>query len=1083
MEMKPLTILAIDENADIFSSISATIQSLLPGTRMMYSAGRTDGIYWTEADTPDIVFLSFANQPESCLDICRGLKSDARSYHVPVFVLITDASEKALRLKAFDAGADGFLKEPCDEIDLLLLIRAHTRKTSNRGVPTDATERQVHDERSRSQGLIEVLKEHHEKVEVLRESNIRLEDGQRATLNLLEDLKNEVEARKQSEIALRRSEENFKMAQRVAHVGSWIWHIQINTLEWSDQMYAIFGMEKEDFSGDLTDIIARAIHPDDKAKVEAANLAVMERAHTSPLEYRIMRPDGSVRYVWAEAGELVVDEAGIPTTLSGVIQDITDLRKSERSLRESRERFDLAMHATSDGLYDWNLLTNEIYYSPSWKAMLGYREDELPNDFSVWERLTHPDDVTLSWSMLEELLTRKRSRFILEFRMLHKEGHWVDILSRADAIFDDNGKPVRVVGTHVDISESKRATEALHDSEQRIRAITESAQDAIVMIDETGIITYWNPAAGHIFGYTEDEAIGKNPHLFIASENERDNSMSAFMAYTSSGQGAGLGKTLELTGVRKDGRHIDISLSLSAVELKGKWHAVSIIRDITDWKLTEVRLRESEALFRALFEGHAAVKMLVNPETGAIVDVNQAAVEFYGWSREELTHMRVQQLNTLPEAEVNRVLLQTKLSQRSHYEFQHRLADGSIRDVEIFAGAITIKGKSLIHSIVQDVTNKKEAERQIKLLGHSVEQSPVSIVITNLEGEIIYINPEFTKVTGYLRDEVLGQNSRILNSGEQSGVFYTDMWNTILSGQNWIGEFHNRKKDGTLYWESAVISPVMDDNNRITHFIGIKTDITAQKQLLADLVAEKERAEESDRLKSTFLANMSHEVRTPMNAIIGFSDLLTDKDLNREDQTLYTEIIRQRSYDLLGIINDILNISLLDAGEVKIFEEKGNIEEILQDLYQSFIPLLKIEKAEHVRLICHVDIPESAKTVLLDVGRLRQVLTNLLSNAFKFTDDGIITFGCQLYNDEELKFYVSDTGIGIPQEAQQYIFNRFRQVDESTTRRYGGTGLGLSISKGLVELMGGELTVVSSPGAGSTFEFSLPFHPVNTERG
>ncbi len=483
--------------------------------------------------------------------------------------------------------------------------------------------------------------------------------------------------------------------------------------------------------------------------------------------------------------------------------------------------------------------------------------------------------------------------------------------------------------------------------------------------------------------------------------------------------------------------------------------------------------RQSD-MYRAMFEEHGAVKLLLDPGTGDIVDANHAAAVFYGWSREELRRMRVQDINLLPPARVAGILRQTIDEERLHNEFRHRRADGSVRDVEVFAGALRIRGMDLIYAIIHDVTEKKEGERSIKLLGRSVEQSPVAIMITNPEGVIEYVNPEFTKVTGYASEEAVGRRPNILNSGYHPREFYAELWGTIIAGGEWIGEFCNKRKDGTLFWERAVIAPVLDDDGVITHVIGIKTDITAEKQLLSELVTAKERAEESDRLKSAFLANMSHEIRTPMNTIVGFADFLIDPDLSPEDRSEFTAIIRQRSYDLLTIINDILDISRIEAGVVKIVEEDCDIDGLLQELYVSFQHLSNGDGRPRVRLLCHSELNAGENRCVVDASRLRQVMTNLLSNAFKFTHEGTITFGCRAWNNAELLFYVEDTGIGIEPDACAFIFDRFRQADDSPTRRYGGTGLGLAISQGIVTLLGGKIWVESEAGSGSTFQFTIP---------
>jgi PAS domain S-box-containing protein len=484
--------------------------------------------------------------------------------------------------------------------------------------------------------------------------------------------------------------------------------------------------------------------------------------------------------------------------------------------------------------------------------------------------------------------------------------------------------------------------------------------------------------------------------------------------------------------------------------------------------------RRQGDLYRAMFEDHAAVKLLIEPKSGSIVDANHAAAKYYGWTREQLSKMRIDEINTLPREQVQLQLDETAKLKSMHKEFRHRRADGSIRDVEVFAGALRIRGVDLVYSIINDVTEKKEAERSMRLLGRSVEQSPVTIVITNSEGEIEYVNPEFTRVTGFAPEEVLGHKSNVLSSGYHTREFYTELWGTILSGKDWTGEFRNKRKNGEEFWERAILSPVFSNNGAITHFLGIKTDITEEKKLLSELMAAKEKAEESDRLKSAFLANMSHEIRTPINSVVGFADLLGDPTFTSAEREEFTSVIRQRSYDLLNIIDDILDISRIEAGVVKIVEDDCDVREILQDLHMMFSHLARKKATATVQFSVENALEGAENLVVTDAARVRQVLTNLLSNAFKFTETGSIAFGCRRQTDAEILFYVSDTGIGIDTEISKYIFDRFRQADESSTRRYGGTGLGLAICAGIVYLLGGRIWVDSAPGRGSTFQFTIP---------
>ena len=412
-------------------------------------------------------------------------------------------------------------------------------------------------------------------------------------------------------------------------------------------------------------------------------------------------------------------------------------------------------------------------------------------------------------------------------------------------------------------------------------------------------------------------------------------------------------------------------------------------------------------------------------------------------------------------------------SRNKQTEYRHQLADGSVRDVEVYTSTIEFKDKEYFHSIVHDITEKKKAEDLLQLLSRSTDQSPVSIVITDPNGIVQYVNPKFTETTGYTAEEVIGKTPGILKSGEHSNEFYQNLWETILSGKEWRGEFYNRKKNGELYWESAVISAIIDKSGRITHFVEAKEDISEKKKIIADLKMSKEKAEESDRLKSAFLANMSHEIRTPLNAILGFSGMIAeDDDLTKEVKEEYSSIISRNADNLLHIIDDILDISKLETGQVKILRKPFDLSKTLNELYTQYQS--KVSETGKDNIALKLRIPDHRISLSTDKVRLNQILSNLLNNSIKFTHQGEIEFGVLKITKQEITFFVSDTGIGIEKANQSTIFERFRQANDSTTRLYGGTGLGLAIVKNLIELMGGQITLKSELGKGTTFEFWLP---------
>ncbi len=420
-----------------------------------------------------------------------------------------------------------------------------------------------------------------------------------------------------------------------------------------------------------------------------------------------------------------------------------------------------------------------------------------------------------------------------------------------------------------------------------------------------------------------------------------------------------------------------------------------------------------------------------------------------------------------------------ELGENYDLELEIITAKGNTRAVHTI-GKADLKNRR-IHGFFQDITQRKQAEEKLKLLNRAVEASSVAVEITDAQGNIIYVNSYFSELTGYSYEEVLGKNPRFLKSGYHPKTFYEELWNTILSGREWTGEFQNRKKNGDLYWEKAIISPILNSNGKVASFVAIKEDITERKKILEELVEAKEKAEESDRLKTAFLANMSHEIRTPMNGILGFAGLLKDPKLSGEVQQKYIQIIEKSGARMLNIINDIVSISKIESGIIDIHLSEMNINTQLQYVYD----ILKLDADnKNLKLSFNCGFTDKEATIKTDGEKFYGILSNLVKNAIKYTDSGTIEFGYNIVETHggaspgsaSLQFYVKDTGIGIPKDRQIAIFERFIQADITDKMARQGAGLGLTISRAYVEMLGGNIWVESEEGKGSVFYFTLPYN-------
>ncbi len=500
-----------------------------------------------------------------------------------------------------------------------------------------------------------------------------------------------------------------------------------------------------------------------------------------------------------------------------------------------------------------------------------------------------------------------------------------------------------------------------------------------------------------------------------------------------------------------------------------------------------LQLKQSEESYRRQVADNSSVMLLIDAEAGTIIDANKAAEAFYRCARERLLTMNIADINMMPREEVVKAMKSVPPEQGARFQRTHRLADGSIRHVEVFSSLILFGERKVLHSIIHDVTERnemqkalKESEAKYRTIFESMEDLYYR---ADREGIITVISPSSLRLTGFEPEELIGKpvTSVYVDPGSRQGLL------SLLSQQRYVMDYELdlKRKDGSVLRVSVGAQLLFDEQGRPDGIAGILRDITARKkaeeelrQANAHLEEATNRAnsmafqaESANRAKSDFLANMSHEIRTPMNGVIGMTGLLLDSGLSSE-QRGYAEIARKSGETLLSLINDILDFSKIEARKLDLEILDFDLATVVEDTAE-MLDLKAREKG--LDLVCLVG-PDVPPLLRGDPGRLGQVLTNLGGNAVKFTHSGEIVIRVSLAEETETKatvrFEVRDTGIGIPEGQLSSLFSPFTQVDGSTTRKYGGTGLGLSISKQLVELMGGEVGLESLEGKGSTFWFT-----------
>jgi len=506
----------------------------------------------------------------------------------------------------------------------------------------------------------------------------------------------------------------------------------------------------------------------------------------------------------------------------------------------------------------------------------------------------------------------------------------------------------------------------------------------------------------------------------------------------------------------------------------------------------------SERRYRRLFETAQDGILILDADNGQVVDANPFMKDLLGYSQEEFLGRKLWEIGPFKGSAASKIAFaELQLKDRIRYEgLPLETKDGRRVEAEFISNAYLVDKKRLIQCNIRDITERKQTEDQLRASFKEISDlksaldNHAIVAMTNPQGKITYVNDKFCTISKYSREELLGQDHRIINSGYHSKEFIRELWTTIARGKVWHGEIKNRAKDGSHYWVDTTIVPFLNEDSKPRQYVAIRADITERKRAeeeirnlnagLEERVAErtielqsaKEQAESADRMKSVFLANMSHELRTPLNGIIGFSEFLIDGKTGAltAKQTEYVTDIFNSGRHLLQLINDVLDLAKVEAGKMDLHPETFSVSKAIEEVCSVVGPM-----AQRKRLAIRTTVEAAADKVTLDKQKLKQVLFNLLSNAVKFTEDsGKVNIIVDLYDEAQLRLQIQDSGIGVKSQDLDKLFVEFRQLDSGLTRRHQGTGLGLALTKKIVEFQNGTIEAESEFGKGSTFTVILP---------
>ena len=786
------------------------------------------------------------------------------------------------------------------------------------------------------------------------------------------------------------------------------------------------------------------------------------------------------KWLFALAKKIKDPEGNIIGAIETII-DVTEIRKNEESLKNSNKQLEEILDFLPDATMIVNAEGNVIAWNKAIETMSGVPRQEMigkdhynvatpfygyPRPFLI-DMLAKDTEDSNKYDFIERAQNTIFGEIYAPAMNNYRGGY---IWAIASNLRDSKGNIIGSIESVRDISRYKQTEKALRVSEEKYKDLYDNNPSMYFTVNAEGIILSVNSFGCDQLGFSADELKGQTIKCIYPDEDKDKAIYNINLCIASVGHVY----NWELRKVRKNKSILWVKQTARALlNPEGEIVVFIVCEDITGKKQTEEVFLESERKYRQLVNNSFAGIYIVQDDV--IKYCNRMIVDYFGFSKdEEIIGRHYKEFvstenRNLKLEESRRELLNSK--EAGSYEFVAIRKDGTTFEAEVLESRINYEGKPAIQGTLLNISERKKVERDIKKLSRAVEQNPSIILITNLDGEIEYVNPSFEKVTGYSSEEVIGKTPRFLKSGFTSKEVYENLWKTIISGNEWRGEIQNKKKNGKLYWETVTISSIRDEKGNITHFVAVKEDITEKKELEFELKHAVDRAEESNRLKSSLLANMSHELRTPLNGILGLSQLLKD-ELANESLFSYANKIYISGKRLMITLNSILDLSEIESNTTQINIQPYNIAEEIGFLLTQYN-----YSAKEKGLYFNIEIKDRSCLAKVDERLCNQILINLIDNAVKYTNKGGIDVVVESDYEEispRLKISISDTGIGIMEKDIPLIFEEFRQVSEGYSRSFEGSGLGLTLVNKMLALLNGEIKVESQIGIGSKFIVYLP---------
>jgi len=752
---------------------------------------------------------------------------------------------------------------------------------------------------------------------------------------------------------------------------------------------------------------------------------------------------------------------------------------TEKTLKETAGQFQSLYSNSSIGLYRTTPAGQIIAANPAIIKMMGYDsfEEISKRDLS---KTGYPD--IAQREKFKELIEQYDEITNFETEWMRKDGTIIYVSEGSKAVRDELGKIIFYDGTVENITERKNAEEAMRLSEAKFRAVVEHSNDGILFGDANAKILYRSPSYNKLNGYMDDERIGRSGFETV----HPDNLDLVKQFWSKVIEQPEMAHKIEYQIKHKDGswRWIETS-GQNLLNIPDLHSVVVTSRDITDRKIAEHDLilakenaEESEKKLKTIFE--YSLDALRISKKGITFFFNQAYMKLFGYDdRNEMIGKSV--LDHMPVREHERI--RNYMQKRTNgeevpcfYEGIGIRKNGEEFPFEVKVGQYTLDNEKYSLAILRDISERKQTEALVRR-NHQFTEAllksiPTPVFFKDIEGKYLGCNDAFSEQMGVTSDEIKGKTVKELWPSELAEVYHEKDLQLLETGQHQIYEHKVKDKNGKLHDVIYAKDVFYDEDGKPAGIIGAYIDISEHKRAERELIVAKEKAEESDRLKSSFLQNMSHEVRTPLNAIVGFSELMVYSANKPQKLKEYADAISTSSDNLIEIITDLIEISEISAKSFKAVHTDFNLVTFIKNLTGNFEG-----DAKHKNIVfeLNMNLPAQEYFINSDIEKLKKIISHLIDNAIKFTHTGKIEIHVKIINDN-LQITINDTGIGIAGEMQKVIFEPFRQLDTGSSRKFGGNGLGLSIVKAYVELLCGTITLKSELNIGTSICVNIPFN-------